>query len=95
MYEEYERYRQLPGEKIDFYSHLMEHIVYSRPIEFFFNQIPNEVLSSDFKMILKRLGISDILHLNDLKYEDLHLSNQQYYRYTKFFLVFYHKVHFP
>ncbi len=79
MYEEYERYRQLPGEKIDFYSHLMEHIVYSRPIEFFFNQIPNEVLSSDFKMILKRLGISDILHLNDLKYEDF-----EYIDYWKF-----------
>ena len=57
----------------------MEHIVYSRPIEFFFNQIPNEVLSSDFKMILKRLGISDILHLNDLKYEDF-----EYIDYWKF-----------
>ena len=43
MYEEYERYRQLPGEKIDFYSHLMEHIVYSRPIEFF-----NQILISPF-----------------------------------------------
>eukprot|EP00944_MAST-04C_sp_MAST-4C-sp1_P002703 g2703.t1 len=81
IYEEFERYRQMPSQKIDFYSELKIQMAYSRPIKVWFDSLEREQFSDDFRVALRESGITDVLHLND--YEASDFANVKFLRDTK------------